>query len=260
MIEFSGVTRRYGQKTAVDQFSLRIEPGQLFALLGHNGAGKTTTIKMLVGLLRPDQGTVRVCGHNVVETPREAVLCMGYVPDEPYLYDKLTAREFLLFAGEIRGLDARTTRERVEREVERFELGSFLDELMETYSHGMRQRVVLSSALLHDPTVLIIDEPMVGLDPRSMRMVKDLLRQQANSGTTVFISTHTLTVAEEIADRIGILDHGRLRFLGTKQELQAEVCSTTTSLEQLFLDLTNGHAQEPGAVGMPSVAAAASKQ
>ncbi|HYW80164.1 MAG TPA: ABC transporter ATP-binding protein [Thermoguttaceae bacterium] len=247
MIEFDHITRTYGNKLAVDELALTIQPGELFALLGPNGAGKTTTIKMLVGLLRPTAGSVRVCGHDVVGQTREATAVLGYVPDEPFLYDKLTGREFLEFAAEMRGLDRATTRQRIERETETFGLSDFLDNLTETYSHGMKQRVVFASALLHDPAVLVIDEPMVGLDPRSVRIVKDLLRQRTATGTAVFMSTHTLAVAEEIADRIGIVDQGRLKFLGSVAQLREEMASHQASLERLFLDMTdqsNGRSAE----------------
>ncbi len=238
MIEFDDVTRTYGPNVAVDRLTLTVEPGELFALLGPNGAGKTTTIKMLVGLLRPDSGTVRVCGHDVVARTRHAARACGYVPDEPFLYDKLSGREFLQFTAEMRGLDRSTTEARIARESESFSLGEYLDGLTETYSHGMKQRLVFASAILHDPAVLIIDEPMVGLDPRSVRLVKDLLSRRAAAGTTIFMSTHTLAVAEEIADRIGILDRGRLHFLGTVPQLREELSSPHTSLESLFLELT----------------------
>ena len=241
MIEFTNVTRRFGNKTAVRALNLVVPQGELFALLGRNGAGKTTSIKMLVGLLQPDEGTVQVCAHDVVRQPREAARSLGYAPDEAFLYDKLTGREFLEFAAEMRGLGRPLAAERIGREIERFELGDFLDDLTETYSHGMRQRLVLASALLHDPKVLVIDEPMVGLDPRSMRMVKDLLRAHAAAGAAVFMSTHTLAIAEEIADRIGIVESGELRFLGTVAELQHELALPHTSLEHLFLELTEGN-------------------
>lgn len=244
MIQFQNVTRRYGAKTAVSELSLMIPPGELFAFLGPNGAGKTTSIKMLVGLLRPNAGSVTVCGHDLVTATRAATQLIGYVPDAAFLYDKLSGREFLEFVAEMRGLDRRQTAERIARESELFSLTPFLDDLAETYSHGMRQRLVFASALLHDPPVLVVDEPMVGLDPKSTRLVKDLLRARASAGTTVFMSTHTLSVAEEIADRIGIIDGGRLRFLGTVGQLQTELSLAQTSLEQLFLQVTahgNGH-------------------
>ncbi len=239
MIEFKAATRRYAHKIAVDQLSLTIPAGQLFALLGPNGAGKTTTIKMLTGLLRPTAGSVAVCGHDVVADVRAATQMMGYVPEEPFLYDKLSGREFLEFVAEMHGMSDATMRERIAAECDYFELDAFLDDLTETYSHGMRQRLIFASALLHQPAVLVIDEPMIGLDPRSTRAVKDRLRSLAAQGTTIFMSTHTLAIAEEIADRIGIMDHGHLPFLGTVSELQGELASHHASLEPLFLELTS---------------------
>jgi ABC-2 type transport system ATP-binding protein len=238
MIELENVTRYFGRKAAVAALDLTIPPGELFAFLGPNGAGKTTTIKMLVGLLRPSVGVVRVCGRDTVADTRDAARFLGYVPDKAFLYDKLTGREFLRFVGEMRGLDRNQIATTIARQTERFGLDEFLDDLTETYSHGMSQRLVFASAMLHDPPVLVVDEPMVGLDPKSVRMVKDLLRELASAGTTVFMSTHTLSVAEEIARRIGVIDRGRLIFLGTLDELQQELSLQNTSLEQLFLQLT----------------------
>ena len=242
MIHFADVARSYDGKVAVDGLTLQVRGGELFALLGPNGAGKTTTLKMLVGLLRPDRGELQVCGHDVVGDPRQAARAIGYVPDEPFLYDKLTGREFLTFTAEMRGLDRAAARRRIERETARFRLAPFLDDLTETYSHGMKQRVVFASAALHDPPVLVIDEPMVGLDPWSVRIVKDLLREAAAAGRTVFMSTHTLSVAEEISDRIGIFHRGRLHFLGTVDELRRARRSHDASLEALFLELTEEEA------------------
>lgn len=241
MIEFNNVTRAYARKVAVDGLTLMVPAGELFALLGPNGAGKTTTIKMLTGLLRPTVGSVRVCGCDLVKEVRRATRAIGYVPDEPFLYDKLSGREFLEFVAELRGLSKPVLEARIRREAEYFDLDDFVDDLTETYSHGMRQRLVFASALLHDPPVLVIDEPMVGLDPRSARSVKDRLQLLASEGTTVFMSTHTLHIAEEIADRIGIMDRGRLFFLGTVNELQRELASHHASLEPLFLELTGGN-------------------
>jgi len=238
MIQFKNVTRKYGRKVAVAGLNLTIPPGELFAFLGPNGAGKTTTVKLLVGLLRPSSGAVSVCGHDTVTDVRQATQFIGYVPDEAFLYEKLSGREHLQFVAEMRGLDRTQTAAAIARESERFGLAEFLDDLTETYSHGMRQRLVFASALLHDPPGLVVDEPMVGLDPRSSRMVKDLMRARAAAGKTVFMSTHTLDVAEEIADRIGIIDRGRLIFLGTQDELQQELSLGKSSLEQLFLQLT----------------------
>ncbi|MBN1394721.1 MAG: ABC transporter ATP-binding protein [Pirellulales bacterium] len=245
MIEFDNATRTFARKVAVDGLTLSVPPGELFALLGPNGAGKTTTIKMLTGLLRPTSGAVKVCGIDLTADVRRATHALGYVPEEPFLYDKLSGREFLEFAAEMRGLERATVKERIQRENGYFELGDFLDDLTETYSHGMKQRIVFASAMLHDPPVLVIDEPMVGLDPRSVRMVKDRLRERAAAGTIIFMSTHTLAIAEEIAHRIGIMDHGRLHFLGTVAQLQRELASSHTRLEPLFLELTSGNNGRP---------------
>jgi ABC-2 type transport system ATP-binding protein len=246
MIRFDHIWHRYGSRVAVADLTLAVPRGELFALLGPNGAGKTTTIKMLVGLLRPDSGSVHVAGHNAVLSPREAVQAIGYLPDEPFLYEKLSGREFLEFVAEMRGMSRAEALRRVARQVDAFELADFLDDLAESYSHGMKQRLVLAASLVHDPTVLILDEPMVGLDPRSARMVKDLLRRSAREGVTIFMSTHMLALAEEIADRIGILNQGRLVFLGTVAELQQEVACPQAALESLFLEFTGG-ANHPAA-------------
>ena len=244
MIEFDHVTRTYGAKTAVSDLTLAIPRGELFALLGPNGAGKTTTIRMLVGLLHPSRGAVRVCGHDLVRDPRSAHLHLGYVPDEPTLYDKLTGREFLWFIADMFGLPRHVSRRRIDREIETFELGEFADDLSESYSLGMKQRLVFAAAMIHDPDVLVLDEPMVGLDPRSARIVKDLLEDRTREGMTVFMSTHTLALAEEMADRVGIMVRGQLRFLGTVGELQKQMSLESTSLEQLYLELT-----APGTAG-----------
>jgi len=239
MIEFDHVSRTYGPKTAVADLSLAIPRGELFALLGPNGAGKTTTIKMLVGLLRPSRGAVRVSGFDLVKDPRNAHLHIGYVPDEPCLYDKLTGREFLWFIADMFGMPRHLATQRIAAEIEHFELGEFADELAESYSLGMKQRLVFAASLLHAPDVLVLDEPMVGLDPRSVRIVKDLIAARTREGMTVFMSTHTLAMAEEMADRVGIMVRGQLRFLGTVAELREQMSLETTSLEQLYLELTN---------------------
>jgi ABC-2 type transport system ATP-binding protein len=239
MIELAHVRRTYGKKVAVADLTLTVPPGQLFAFLGPNGAGKTTTIKLLVGLLRPTSGTIRVCGYDVVAQPRHANHLLGYVPDEPYVYDKLSGREFLRFVADMHSLDKQETVDRIGREINNFELAPFVDELAENYSHGMKQRLAFAAALLHDPRVLVVDEPMVGLDPRSARLVKDLLSRKARGGMTVFMSTHSLFVAEEISDRIGIVDQGDLKFLGTLAELRNQVATEHMSLEDLYLQITS---------------------
>ena len=250
MISIDAVTKHYGTKTAVSDLTLSISAGQIFAFLGPNGAGKTTTIKMLVGLLRPTVGTLHVNGINVELQPQDANRLVGYVPDEPYLYDKLTGREFLEFTAGMYGLTKEQFRRNAEVQIEQFELAPFVDQLCESYSHGMKQRVVFASAMIHEPKILIVDEPMVGLDPRSMRSVKDLLRRVADAGAAVFMSTHTLTVAEEIADRIGVITHGVLRFEGTVSDLRATTqANDGSSLESLFLAMTAEDQSQEGSSG-----------
>jgi len=236
MIQFEAASRRYGSKVAVAGLDLEVRRGELFALLGPNGAGKTTTIKMVVGLLRPTSGIVRVCGHDVVAESRFANRLLGYIPDVPYLYDKLTGREFLQFIADMYGLDSAAASARMAEQIEQFALDDFVNDLTESYSHGMKQRLAFAAALLHDPAVLVIDEPMIGLDPLSIRLLKDLLRVKAAAGMTILMSTHLLAVAEEIADRVGIVDRGRLRFLGTVEELRQRLGAAAASLERLYLD------------------------
>lgn len=237
MLRFDNVTRTYGSRVAVDHFNLSLERGELFALLGHNGAGKTTTIKMLVGLLNPTEGAIYVGPYNVTEHPREVSRLIGYVPDSPFLYDKLSGREFLRFVADMYGMSDATAKSAVSRESERFQLGDFLDQLTESYSHGMRQRTVFAAAMIHEPVILVVDEPMVGLDPHSIRLVKDLLRNYASSGHVVLMSTHTLTVAEEIADRVGVMRSGQVVFEGNVEALRATMPAAGHSLEALYLAL-----------------------
>ncbi len=243
MIRFEHVTRSYGNRVAVSDLNLSISQGELLALLGHNGAGKTTTLKMLVGLLRPGEGLVAVGPYTVVDQPREASSLIGYVPDQPYLYDKLSGHEFLEFVANMYGLTSAESQLAVAREAERFQLGDFLEELTESYSHGMRQRTVFAAALIHQPEVLVVDEPMVGLDPQSIRLVKDLLRSYADQGKTVLMSTHTLSIAEEIADRVAVMKTGQLIFEGQVEQLRSQVPNGGDSLESLYLALMQGEEQ-----------------
>src|SRR6059036_3731923 len=208
MIRLDGVSKAYGTKVAVEALDLDIPAGELFAFLGPNGAGKTTTIKMMCGLLFPTAGRVLIGGHDLQRDGDRARPLLSYVPDQPFLYEKLTGREFLQFTAEMYGLADEHARGRIAEMIELFDLGEFVDDLTERYSHGMRQRTVFASALVHEPRVLIVDEPTVGLDPYSVRQLKDLLRRQADQGTTVFLSSHSLDVVEELADRIAIVDHG----------------------------------------------------
>ncbi len=237
MIELQGVTKTFGRKRAVDGLDLRVRTGELYAFLGPNGAGKTTTIKMVCGLLTPNSGTVRVGGFPA--SSQEARQRIAYVPDQPYLYDKLTGREFLRFVVEMYQLDPRASTRKIEELVEIFEMTDYIDELCENYSHGMKQRVVFASALVHEPKALIVDEPLVGLDPRSGRIVKDLFLEQARSGVAVLMSTHLLSIAEELADTIGIIDHGKMLMEGSLAEIR-ERAQMHGPLEDLFLKLTGG--------------------
>ncbi|MBI5366695.1 MAG: ABC transporter ATP-binding protein [Planctomycetes bacterium] len=239
MIELDHVTKKFGGKTAVDDLSLAIPKGELFAFLGPNGAGKTTAIKMIAGLLRPTRGTVRINGADINDQPLAAKRMLGYVPDQPYLYDKLSGREFMRFIRDMYGMSGEALEAETTRLIDLFGMSGYVDELTETYSHGMKQRLVLAATLLHQPAVLVLDEPMVGLDPQSMRLVKDLLRRLAQGGITVLMSTHLLAVAEECADRIAIINHGRVAALGTPAEIRARDGRGET-MEQFFLRICAG--------------------
>jgi ABC-2 type transport system ATP-binding protein len=237
MIRIENLTKKYDRLTAVEDLSLHIEPGELFAFLGPNGAGKTTTIKVLTGLLKPTTGRAFIGGHDVQVEHIEAKRLIGYIPDHPYLYEKLSGRDFFQFVGDLFKVDPKVQAAQMEKYFSMFGLTDATDDLIENYSHGMRQKLVFSVALMHDPKALIVDEPMVGLDPRSSRTVKTLLRETANSGAAIFLSTHTLSVAEEVADRIGIIHKGRLLFVGSIGELR-ERAHADGNLEELFLHLT----------------------
>ena len=236
-IELEAVVKRFGSTVAVNGVSFSVAAGEVFAFLGPNGAGKTTTIKMLAGLLRPQEGKVCVCGQDMSTDGLAAKSRLAYVPDQPFLYDKLTGREFLSFVARMYGISAQRRDELLSRLTTRFQMEGFLDQMTESYSHGMKQKVVLASALLHEPEVLLIDEPMVGLDPRTVREVKDLFVEHARRAGTVFLSTHTLNVAEDVADRIGIINRGQLVALGTMPELRA-LADRQSTLEEVFLHLT----------------------
>lgn len=241
MIEITNLTRTFGSLAAVSELTLRIEPGELFGFLGPNGAGKTTTIRMLVGLLRPTSGTTRVAGYDVQQQPMQAKRAIGYVPQAPLLYEKLTGREYLRFIGGLYGLEDDESDKRIERLLSLIDLSDKADAVIKGYSGGMRQKLSVCSALLHEPRVLVLDEPLSGLDPYSARRIKDVMRELCNQGATVFMSTHILEIAERVCDRIGILHQGRLIACGTMSELRATLQSSAkTTLEDLFLQLTGG--------------------
>jgi ABC-2 type transport system ATP-binding protein len=233
MIEIRALTKRYGDFTAVDQLSLDAAAGNIFGFLGPNGAGKTTTIRIIAGLSLPTSGSVRVGGIDVLAEPVRAKSIMGYVPDRPYLYEKLTGRELLHFVADLYRKDWRTCEPRAVELLRWFGLGDWIDARIENLSHGMKQKLVIVSSLVHDPAVLVIDEPMVGLDALAQRQVKQLFRRLADEGKTVFLTTHTLSVAEAVCDRIAIINRGRIVATGTTAELKKE-----SALEDVFLELT----------------------
>jgi len=239
MIQLDHLVKKFGDLTAVNDVSLKIGRGEFFAMLGPNAAGKTTTIKLLTGLMKPTSGCARIAGFDIQAQPLEARRRMAYVPDFPFLYDKLTAWEFFRFTGQLFQLDAARIKKNAQELVARFHLGDFADRALEGLSHGTRQRVAIVSALLHDPEVFVIDEPMVGLDPQHGRIVKDVLKERSLAGMTVLVSTHQLSIAEEMADRIGIIHDGKLIAVGNRDELRRQ-SGRSGQLEEIFLSLTAG--------------------
>ena len=242
MIQIHNLSKHFGQLKAVDNLNLEIAQGEFFAFLGPNAAGKTTTIKMLTGLIRPTGGTCTIMGYDIQESPVAAKSVLSYVPDFPFLYDKLTSREFMQFVGDLFNMDRTVVEKRTSELFDRFNLENYVNELTENLSHGTRQRLVIASALLHDPKVFIIDEPMVGLDPMHARIVKNELKERSRKGMTVFLSTHTLSVAEEMADRIGIINHGNLIALGTVDDLRRQTAESG-ALEKVFLSIVDAEEQ-----------------
>jgi ABC-2 type transport system ATP-binding protein len=241
MVELKNLTKRYGSCLAVDNLSLEIPAGQVFGFLGPNGAGKTTTIRMMMGLLQPSSGSVRLNGHDLADDAIEAKRRCGFVPDRPHIYEKLTAAEFLDFAAGLHGVEPAVAATRRNQLLHTFDLEPWADELLESFSHGMKQRTVMAAALIHTPRLLVVDEPMVGMDPRGARLLKRTFRKLGVDGVTVFMSTHSLEVAEETCDRIGILHQGRLIAEGTTDELRRLAGSHVDSkLEAVFLKLTGG--------------------
>ena len=237
MIELEQLVKKFGDLTAVDHVSLKIPRGEFFAILGPNAAGKTTMIKLLAGLMKPTSGSARVCGFDIQKQPLEARKRLAYVPDYPFLYDKLSAREFFRFIGQLFHLDAARIEKNAQEHIARFHLAEYADRALEGLSHGTRQRVAIASALLHDPEVFVIDEPMVGLDPQHARVVKDVLKERSLAGMTVLVSTHQLSIAEEMADRIGIINGGKLIAVGTRDELRIR-SGSSGQLEETYLSLT----------------------
>jgi ABC-2 type transport system ATP-binding protein len=238
MIEIHNLTKRYGEMTAVNKLNLTIQAGEIFGFIGPNGAGKTTTIRIIGGVLSPTEGSVTVAGISLAGEPVRAKKEIGFIPDRPYLYEKLTGMEFMKFSAALYGVDESLFFRKAKDLLETFSLWDWSRELIEAYSHGMKQRLIIAAALLHDPRVLIVDEPMVGLDPAGIRLVKTTLRKLADGGTTVFMSTHTLSIAEDICDRIGIIHRGNLIALGNTGELGRAAQVRDADLEEVFLILT----------------------
>jgi ABC-2 type transport system ATP-binding protein len=240
MLRLEGVVKRYGGFTAVAGLDLSVRRGEIFGFLGPNGAGKTTTIRMVAGVLQPTSGRILVGGNDLSKEAEIAKQRIGYIPDRPFLYEKLSGGEFLRFVAGLWGKDGQATEDRANRLLELFNLRDWKDALIESYSHGMRQKILISSALVHQPELIVVDEPMVGLDPRSARILKDLLRSFVDSGGTVFLTTHTLEVAEAVCDRIGIMSGGKIVALGTMDDLRAQAHAGGAHLEEIFLKVTHG--------------------
>jgi len=240
MIGITDLVKQYGGFTAVDGVTLDVQPGQIHGFLGPNGAGKTTTIRMIAGLLKPTAGRIVVNGYDLMTEPERAKASLGFVPDRPFIYEKLTAGEFLRFHGGLYGMDGGTMEARISEMLDLFELARWRDELVESFSHGMKQRLVMSSAFMHRPRAVLVDEPMVGLDPRGARLIKDVFRRMADRGVAILMSTHTLEVAQEVCDRVSIILKGRIIASGTVDEVRRLSGNADEQLTAVFLKLTGG--------------------
>lgn len=238
-IELKNLTKKYGSLTAVNNLNLEIEKGEIFGFLGPNGAGKTTTIKLLTGLLKPTSGTAKILGFDIQVNPIEAKSYIGLIPDEPNIYEKLTGREFLRFMGNIFKVENTVIVKKTAELLKIFDLQDRADELIQVYSHGMKQKIAIAGALIHSPKIIIFDEPTIGLDPKSARTIKDILKYRAESGDCIFMSTHILEIAERMCDRIGIINNGNLIAVGNMDELRHLSKSGKYNLEEIFLELTN---------------------
>ena len=239
MIQLKDLTKQYGNLTAVDQLNLDIPKGEVFGFLGPNGAGKTTTIKMMGGILKPTSGSVDICGISMATEPETAKKKIGFIPDRPYLYEKLTGMEFLIFTADLYGVEEEVFPQKAEGVLKQFSLSHWSGDLIESYSHGMKQRLIMAAAMLHSPEVIIVDEPMVGLDPAGIKMVKKLFKDLSHEGVTLFMSTHTLTVAEDVCDRIGIIHKGKLLTTGSPGELKEKAQLLEADFEDVFIKLTS---------------------
>ena len=240
MIELKNLTKKFGNVVAVNRLNISVSKGEIFGFIGPNGAGKTTTLRMMGGVLAPTEGSVVIDGLNMASEPEKAKKRIGFIPDRPFLYEKLTGMEFLRFTADLYEIKDDLFRKKSEEALKKFLLYDWGDELIESYSHGMKQRLIISAAILHDPKVIVVDEPMVGLDPAGIKMVKGLIRDLAQKGTTLFMSTHTLAMAEDVCDRIGIIHKGVLIAIGTIEELKRRAQVQEGDLEEVFLILTEG--------------------
>jgi ABC-2 type transport system ATP-binding protein len=238
MIQLINLSKHYGQLAAVDRLNLEVAAGEIFGFLGPNGAGKTTTIRTMMGVLKPTSGQILLGQHDVIKDPERAKAITGFIPDRPFIYEKLSGNEFLSFVGRLHHMESARLESRMTELLERLELTPWKDELVESYSHGMKQRLVVCAALIHQPRILVVDEPMVGMDPKGARTLKDLFRALAANGTTVFLSTHSISVAEEICQRIGIIQKGRLIACGTMADIHRQASGSKCNLESVFLELT----------------------
>ncbi len=244
MIRLENLTKKYGNFTAVNNINLHVDHKELFGFLGPNGAGKTTTLRMIAGILRPTEGRVFLGGDDVSRDPMSAKARLGFIPDRPFLYEKLTGAEFLRFVAALYGQDGNIVEQRIDELLQLFELTVWKDELIEAYSHGMRQKLIISSALIHRPEVIVVDEPMVGLDPRAARLLKDIFRAFVDKGGTVLMSTHTMEVAEAMCDRVAIIQQGKIVASGSMADLRNQTAAGDASLEELFLKVTGGAAEK----------------
>ncbi len=242
MIRLQQLTKRYGDFTAVDAIDLEVPPGELFGFLGPNGAGKTTTLRMIAGILRPTSGTVWIGGEDLVANPRAAKAKLGFIPDRPFIYEKLTGSEFLRFVAGLYGQEGPQVEHRGRELMALFDLEEWRDELVESYSHGMRQKLIIASAFIHRPPVIVVDEPHVGLDPKSLKILRELFKEYVRRGHTIMMSTHTLEVAETMCDRIAIIAGGKIAAAGTMKDLRAGAAGGDQNLEQIFLRLTGENA------------------
>jgi ABC-2 type transport system ATP-binding protein len=239
MIRLENLTKHYGRVAAVDSLSLDVAPGEIFGFLGPNGAGKTTTIRVMMGILKPTSGRAILGKYDIQTEPEKAKAITGFIPDRPFIYEKLSGVEFLKFVGSLHHVTVEKMAQQIPELLECFELSEWKDELVESYSHGMKQRLVLCASLIHEPKILVVDEPMVGIDPKGARTLKDLFRSLARNGTTIFLSTHSISVAEEVCQRVGIIHKGKLIASGTMPDLLRLAKMKEGKLESIFLELTS---------------------